>query len=307
MPSAVPRSPLRKAAADRADVLARFAGIAPAEHRGRRAPHKPLLLLWALGQLQALGRTEIDFADAEKPVDGLLAEFGPPWRTTAMYPFWHLQADRVWTVINAAELERRKGKDRPTLKAIRRARGRFDPEVLAALREDPTLIGEAALLLLEGHFESSLHDAIATAVGLELASLAQLLPARRRDPAFRGQVLTAYEYRCAVCDWSVFVGRDPVGLDAAHLRWHALGGADDLENGLCLCSLHHVALDRGAISISAGSTLLVSSEVHERSGASNLLQLTGRPVRPPQAGFSTLHPSHAAWHRAQVFRGPARP
>lgn len=222
-----------------------------------------------------------------------------------MYPFWHLQADRVWRVVNADDLQRRKGKDRPTLTAMRGARGGFDPEVLEPLRRDPTLLTDVALLLLEGHFERSLHDAVATSVGLELAPASPLKP-RRRDPAFRAEVLAAYEYRCAVCDWSVFVGRDPLGLDAAHLRWHALGGPDALDNGLCLCSLHHVALDRGAISISDEGTILVSTEVHERSGASDLVKLAGRPVRQPQARFSALNSKHAAWHRAQVFRGQPR-
>lgn len=290
---------------DRTDVLARFASLSPAERGGRRAAHKPLLLLWALGQLQALDRAEIGFVDAEKPVDALLAEFGPPWRTTAMYPFWHLQGDGLWRVANADELDRRKGKDRPTLTAMRRARGGFDPAILEALNRDPTLLTDVALLLLEGHFEPSLHDAIVNSVGL------QLVPAppqrrRRRDSAFRGHVLTAYEYRCAVCDWSVFLGRDPLGLDAAHLRWHALGGPDSLENGLCLCSLHHVALDRGAISVSDEGTVLVSVEVHERAGTSDLAKLAGRPVREPQPGMPTLSSEHAKWHRAQVFRGPAR-
>ncbi len=287
------------------EVLARFAGISPAERGGRRAAHKPLFLLWALGQLQALDRAEIDFADAEKPVDGLLAEFGPPWRTTAMYPFWHLQSDRVWTVANASDLARRQGKDRPTLTAMRDARGGFDPAVLGPLREDPALLADAALLLLDGHFEPSLHDAIATSVGLQLAP-ATPPRRRRRDPTFRAQVLTAYEYRCAVCDWSVFLGRDPVGLDAAHLRWHALDGPDILENGLCLCSLHHVALDRGAISISAEGAVLVSTEIHERSGAADLVRLAGTPLRQPQTGMPRLSAEHAAWHRAQVFRGSAR-
>jgi putative restriction endonuclease len=294
----------------RHDVLARFANIAPAERGGRRAAHKPLLLLWALGRLQSDAESEFAFADVEKPVDILLGEFGPPWRTTALYPFWHLQSDDVWQVENAAEVERRKGKDRPTLRAMRNARGGLVSELVAPLSADPSLISDAAQLLLEQHFEVSLHQAIASACGLDLGGRS-VAPGtgrpRRRDAAFRSRVLVAYEFQCAACGWSAFLGRDPLGLDAAHLRWHALGGPDSLDNGLCLCSLHHVALDRGALSVAHDGHLLVSAEVHTRSDAgSSLTELAGRPLRMPQAGMPPLRQEHLAWHREQVFRGPAR-
>lgn len=287
-------------------VLERFASISPAERGGRRAAHKPLLLLWALGQLQQHGTVSFRFADVEKPVDVLLAEWGPPWETTALYPFWHLQSDGIWRIANAEVLPRRKGKDRPTLQGMRASVGGFAPDVASALIKEPGLSAEAALVLLEGHFESSLHAAIASSVGLDL-EIGTAAPKRRRDANFRGHVLVAYEFRCAACEWSVFLGRDPLGLDAAHLRWHALGGQDSLENGLCLCSLHHVALDRGAISISDEGLLLVSAEVHARSDAGDSpISLAGRRLREPQAGMPSVSAEHRAWHRAQVFRGPAR-
>ena len=287
-------------------VLELFAGIAPAERGGRRAAHKPLLLLWALGQLQQQGTITFCFSDAEKPVNALLAEWGPPWETTALYPFWHLQTDGLWRIDNPDELPRRKGKDRPTLQGMRSAKGGFERDVAAALTEDRALSAEVAHVLLDGHFEASLHAAIASSVGLDL-EIDVAARKRRRDADFRGRVLVAYEYRCAVCDWAVFLGRDPLGLYAAHLRWHALGGLDALENGLCLCSLHHVALDRGAISVSDDGRLLVSAEVHARSDAGDsLTSLAGRRLREPQDGMPSLSAEHRAWHRAQVFRGPAR-
>lgn len=291
---------------DRKRVLERFASIAPAERGGRRAAHKPLLLLWALGQLQQHGTVTFPFSEAEKPVDALLAEWGPPWETTALYPFWHLQSDGVWRIDNPDELPRRKGKDRPTLQGMRAAVGGFARDVAGALTKDRALPAEVALVLLEGHFEASLHASIASSVGLDL-EIAAIAPKRRRDASFRGRVLVAYEFRCAACDWSVFLGRDPLGLDAAHLRWHALGGPDSLENGLCLCSLHHIALDRGAISVSDDGHLLVSAEVHARSDVGDsLVGLAGRRLREPQDGMPSLSAEHRAWHRAQVFRGPAR-
>ncbi|MHB1445630.1 MAG: HNH endonuclease [Acidimicrobiales bacterium] len=67
---------------------------------------------------------------------------------------------------------------------------------------------------------------------------------RRRDPAFREQVLLAYEYRCAFCGFDGQLGREAVAIDAAHVRWWAAAGPDDVANGLALCSLHHKLFDR---------------------------------------------------------------
>jgi HNH endonuclease len=58
-------------------------------------------------------------------------------------------------------------------------------------------------------------------------------------------VLTAYEYRCAVCGFDVRLGSVSIALDAAHIRWHQAGGADLEKNGLALCVLHHKTFDLG--------------------------------------------------------------
>ena len=90
-------------------------------------------------------------------------------------------------------------------------------------------------------------------------------PYEKRDPKFRRTVLTAYERRCAICDFDVRLDDDLLGLDAAHIKWHAAGGPDRVPNGLALCKLHHHALDRGAIGLNPaanlGFTLLVSQEL----------------------------------------------
>lgn len=66
---------------------------------GERAPHKPLLLLFALGRLQRVGHSRVSFADAEPVLQSLLDEFGPSGRkTTPAYPFHYLQTDGLWTV-----------------------------------------------------------------------------------------------------------------------------------------------------------------------------------------------------------------
>ena len=107
------------------------------------------------------------------------------------------------------------------------------------------LIASTAHLLLQGHFPASLHDDIRTAVGLRWEWVVRDAPVAR-DPNFRSAVLRAYERRCAVCNYDIRLGDELLGLEAAHIKWHAAGGPDDVSNGLALCGFHHKALDRGA-------------------------------------------------------------
>lgn len=44
---------------------------------GRRAPHKPLLLLYALAQLKHHGRDRVKYRDAERVLTPLLQAYGP--------------------------------------------------------------------------------------------------------------------------------------------------------------------------------------------------------------------------------------
>ena len=67
--------------------------------QGRRAPHKPLLMLYALGRLERGGRSQVTFAEAEEPLQDLLLAYGPPGTgATPQYPFRRLENDGLWTV-----------------------------------------------------------------------------------------------------------------------------------------------------------------------------------------------------------------
>ena len=50
---------------ERAEWLERVASIRRWARGGERAPHKPLLLLYALGRLQRTGTSEMSYAEAE--------------------------------------------------------------------------------------------------------------------------------------------------------------------------------------------------------------------------------------------------
>ncbi len=196
----------------------------------QRAPHKPLLVLYALGRWQA-GQKHVTFRQVEPDLTTLLREFGPPRKSDhPEQPFWRLQRDGVWTVHAPPGFALKTGDDIPRVTALRQhdVRAEFSPDVQAALTSDPGLAASIASRILERHFPESLHPDILNAVGLTLeTSVAR----RRRDPAFRQRVLKAYEYRCTVCGFDVRLGSVSIALDAAHIPWHQAGGPETENNG----------------------------------------------------------------------------
>ena len=79
-----------------------------------RAPHKSLLLLYALGRLQKGEDAVIPFSDVNRDLTSLLEEFGPTRRSYhPEYPFWRLQKDGLWELQETEGLETRKGNTDP--------------------------------------------------------------------------------------------------------------------------------------------------------------------------------------------------
>jgi putative restriction endonuclease len=286
-------------------ILTRFDELNTWKQGDQRAPHKPLLVLYALGRWQQ-GKAEATYAEAEPDLTALLREFGPPRKSDhPEQPFWRLQRDGVWTVTAPADLPVKTGDDIPRVTALRShdVRAEFSADVQAALTADPTLVARIAIQILDRHFPESLHQDILNAVGLTM----ETGPAKKkRDPAFRPWVLKAYEYRCAVCGFDLRLGSVSIALDAAHIRWHQAGGPDVESNGLALCVLHHKTFDLGAFTVADG-LLLVSDQANGTTGFQDgLLAYHGKPLREAQRPEWRPEREHLGWHGREVFKGEAR-
>lgn len=129
---------------------------------------------------------------------------------------------------------------------------------------DPGTLAASARLLLDMHFTPGLSPMICEQAGLDLAVLELAastgVAARRsvRRAGFAEEVLRAYAYQCAMCGFDGALGRNPVGLQAAHVRWHSQDGPDVVANGLALCALHHALFDLGVLGLTAEWRIRVS-------------------------------------------------
>src|SRR3954465_5458740 len=122
-------------------ILTRFDDLNTWRHGEHRAPHKPLLVLYALGRWQQ-GKVEVTYAEAEPDLTALLREFGPPRKSNhPEQPFWRLQRDGVWTVRAPADMPMKSGDDIPRVTAMRShdVRAGFAADVQASLTADPAL------------------------------------------------------------------------------------------------------------------------------------------------------------------------
>ena len=130
---------------------------------------------------------------------------------------------------------------------------------------------------------------------------------RSRRRAFAAEVLDAYARACALCDLRIQWG-DLVEAEAAHIKPHALDGADDVRNGLALCRTHHWSFDRGLWSATDAAVVqVVSPDVAAAQGAAadlgSLQPFRGRRLRPPTLAGARPHRDALAWHWRSLYRG----
>lgn len=291
------------------DLLSYFQNINTWKSKGIRAPHKPLLLLLALGEIQRGNAGFIHYTSIEPKLKELLHDFGPQRKTLyPNFPFTKLANDKLWE-FNKPELLNTKHDYSSKFLRDHDLQGKFPDEVTQQLKQDPELLRSVAELILEQNFPDTLHQDILDAVGLDVTVIPsgnKLKTSRKRDPQFRESILRAYEYQCAVCGFGVRLKHKVLALEAAHIMWHQAGGPDVEVNGLALCATHHKLFDLGAFTVNPDLRLLVSDEVNGIGANEWLLQHHGKSIRAPQKKSFYPSPDFTIWHVNEVFKGGYR-
>ena len=294
------------------DLLKKLQNILVHSRHGRRSPHKPLLLLLSIGRHLNGHERLATFGDLEQELNPLIGIFGPPFSKGNTHdPFWRLQSDGLWE-IDHPELVTpiEAGGPRVPKQHKHNVRGGLSPEFVAALDKNADFLGNAVRSLLNGFFQPSIHNDVMTSVGIAFEPGPALLTGARsaqdgRDRSFRAVVLNAYKNRCALCKLDVNFGDQPVGLEAAHIKWHAAKGPAKVENGLCLCVLHHKFFDLGLFTVSPDLAIRVAKSVAGQSSHETLNKYDGSALPViPDCPDERPASEYLKWHARVGVQGP---
>jgi putative restriction endonuclease len=296
----------------------------PRETKGR-APHKPLLLLAVLDLFTMGG-----IVDGRVPVSPELGElFSTYWsrvlpsayRQNLALPFFHLQNDGAFWRLVAIPGNASVPKQISSVSRLREliAYAELDPALVACLsvKKERARLREVLIrqyftrdiqadLLEQAEINTQAYEYSNLLLDLRIVAepqaIGEYIPAARNQ-GFRRAIVTAYDYRCAMCGIRVLTADGHAVVDAAHIHAWSESRNDNPTNGLSLCRLCHWSFDEGLLGADMERTILVSPQLSAQSNVpGHLAQLARRPLIGP--GDTRLAPDPAAlwWHRSNVFR-----
>ena len=320
---------------DGTGLYERFLALQPWTSNGKRAPHKPLLALWAIGRALRGESRMMRYSLVDRNLAPLLDRFGPPRKSThTEYPFWRMRKDEIWEIDRPEQVTTTRSDDAHVKSLLDNdIRGGLLQEDYLALRHNPHLAWQIAESIIDAHFPQSYRDDILRATGFDTV-LDRVAPSKveerdplgeeraayelefesvrrlKRDPGFRPAVLCAYSEKCAVCAFDVRMSGKSTAVEAAHIHWHADAGPNRVRNGLALCTLHHRLFDRGAFTLFSSSDQLTISVASEAVGT-GFEQVLGRfdGMRPrvlPRRHRDRPAERYLRWHQTEVFRGSSQ-
>lgn len=122
---------------------------------------------------------------------------------------------------------------------------------------------------------------------------------KARNRAFRSKLLEQYDHRCAFTGRKFMspIGRNVLGLDAAHVVPVSEMGSDHPANGMPLTKDLHWAFDRGLIGVAENRTILVPAIVSAVDGNEFLRDLHGQQIREAREPNLRLMEEALDWHR----------
>jgi putative restriction endonuclease len=288
------------------------------------APHKPVLLLATI-ELIAQGkitRNQIYLSPE------LIAAFLKYWsnlvstdhRSDISLPFFHLRSERFWhfvpnpgyeaTIANRVKLR--------GLKAVRTAiKFAYLDDELFALLQDATARDYLMRILIQQWFPEKSQEVEQLAQTDEFEIIQLRLFERGgavysindlndeemtivRSGAFRRNIVSLYEQRCAFCRLRIVTIDSETIVDGAHIKPFSEFRDDRFENGLALCKNHHWAFDHGWFSISDDYRILIPCDrITEEppENAKTMQEFHNESIFLPQR--ETYYPSLEAlhWHR----------
>ncbi|MEV6207208.1 HNH endonuclease signature motif containing protein [Kitasatospora sp. NPDC051914] len=188
--------------------LRRIGDVRPQTRRNGPAPHRPLLLLWAIGQAVAGAPREQPWSVARAALAPLLEKYGEvrDGRQAAHYPFLALVRDDLWVIAGDAHSALSSNQvHRHTAESLNRLdpKAGFPEEDFEFLQSHPEKAAEAAAGLLLRYFYPL------PAGLLEDLGLTELLGGRWADSL---RPLPGEQFKDREAIWSVYGGQKMAGI-----------------------------------------------------------------------------------------------
>jgi putative restriction endonuclease len=285
------------------------------------APHKPLLLLAIIDQIEDETITSPEI----KLTPELAFRFRSYWSIVATrlqtvgkveLPFFHLKGDGILLPVAVQGLEAALSAIRP--RSVQQLNQIVSHALLAEdlfefLQQAENRFMARKMLISGDWFSSTEKMAISEMLGLPLATEydEQDLKEQReieksivgRDARFRLQIVPMYRYSCALCGRRVLLPSGMTLVEAAHIHQFAKSQNNDVSNGMALCKNHHWAFDLGLWSIDEKYRTIVALDSF--SEFSNGITLADFHMRPLDFSWLKVElwpgQKNLAWHRENVF------
>ena len=276
------------------------------------APHKPLLLLVFL---EMADRGEADW-DGQSLTPELAFRFETfscvvqhrrTQRLDIRMPFHHLKTQGFWS---ARTETGEPSKHRSVTRFIV-----FDPDFATACR-DPEFRKVARRVLIATHFEPAERNALYSLVGLKVPADDEIaLHAMFETPddatqagrtgRFRLDVVSAYDYTCALTGYRLSTVASGTIVDAAHIHQFAESLNNDPRNGMALSKNAHWLFDSGLWSVDDDFRILVAADEFTESSPCQkpLTEFAGEQLQLPANDQLWPDPRHLRWHRTNRFLG----
>ncbi|MDP2784139.1 MAG: HNH endonuclease [Sulfurimicrobium sp.] len=309
------------------DWLNRLAKLRVDRASKNPAPHKPLLLLAILDQIE----DSTIASNIVRLTPELAFRFLGYWEVVssrgrsvgrAELPFFHLQSDGFLRHVAISGLEAALGSIRPTSvellnKVISHAE--LPEDFFELMRNKDHRDAARKILISGGWFFPEEKIKLLAMLGLDSNGFAldgESMPdvsreedvKQGRDIKFRLQIVPLYHYSCALCGVKMLLPSGITLVEAAHIHQFAQSKNDDITNGMALCRNHHWAFDQGLWSIGTSFEIVVACGKFAEQ-APNQTGLVS--YHSKQLDFSWLQPEHRPsqknldWHRRHKFIGQA--
>ena len=297
------------------------------------APHKPILLLSIIQQIQK----GLIYSNRIAITPELVLEFKSNWQKLVetphienfSLPFFHMKSESFWRLVSkpGVEISKTSSGSVKSLMSLRNSIefAEIDKDLFDLIKEASSRnILEEELLItyfkntmnsyhsigydISGHIEKQILTEESVEYTSKINELRETLSKDHfeeeifiRGGVFKKEIPRIYKYQCAVSGMRIETSVNAQLVDACHIVPFAISNDDTISNGISLSPNIHRAFDRGLLTFNDKFQVRISPVIKENNSPFSLKQFEGQSIILPDN--PNFYPSleKIAWHRKEVF------